>query len=150
MAESLQEITGMIRNNQSFLNRVHVVLDGAVTGLSYFIAYEIRFNTVLNDPNIPHLPMSMYMQALPFLIVAYIFLYNQFGLYRSKRLGGRRKELVNIIYSNLAGFIIFVSVLYIINQNDFARSMLAIFMVVNIVLETLMRNIIRYILHFIR
>ena len=63
----------MIRNNQSFLNRVHVVLDGAVTGLSYFLAYEIRFNTSLNDPTVPHLPMYMYMWALPFLIIAYIF-----------------------------------------------------------------------------
>ena len=140
----------MIRNNQSFLNRVHVVLDGAVTGLSYFLAYEIRFNTSLNDPTVPHLPMYMYMWALPFLIIAYIFLYNQFGLYRSKRLGGRRKELVNIIYANTVGFIGFVSVLYVINQTDFARSMLVIFAVINVLLETLMRNIIRYILHFIR
>ncbi|MBQ4482631.1 MAG: undecaprenyl-phosphate glucose phosphotransferase [Lachnospiraceae bacterium] len=140
----------MIRDNQNFLNRVHVVLDGTVTGVSYFIAYEIRFNTSLNDPSVPHLPMYMYMWALPFLIVSYIYLYYQFGLYRSKRLGGRRKELANIIYANVVGFIGFVSVLYIINQNDFARSMLAIFAVVNVMLETLMRNIIRYILHFIR
>ena len=140
----------MIRNNQSFLNRVHVVLDGAVTGFSYFLAYEIRFNTRMNDPTIPHLPMYMYMWALPFLIVSYIYLYNQFGLYRSKRLGGRRKELVNIIYANTVGFIGFVSVLYVINQTDFARSMLVIFAIINVMLETLMRNIIRYILHFIR
>ena len=140
----------MIRNNQSFLNRVHVVLDGSVTALSYFLAYEIRFETSLNDPTVPHLPMYMYMWALPFLIISYIFLYNQFGLYRSKRLGGRRKELVNIIYANTVGFIGFVSVLYVINQTDFARSMLVIFAIVNIILETLMRNIIRYILHFIR
>ncbi len=140
----------MIRNAQGFLNRVHVVLDGAVTALSYFIAYEIRFETSLNDPTVPHLPMYMYMWAQPFLIIAYIFLYNQFGLYRSKRLGGRRREFVNIIYANLVGFIGFVSVLYVINQTDFARSMLVIFAVVNIVLETLMRNIIRYVLHFIR
>ncbi|MCR5237458.1 MAG: undecaprenyl-phosphate glucose phosphotransferase [Lachnospiraceae bacterium] len=140
----------MIRNNQSFLNKVHVVLDGAVTGFSYFLAYEIRFNTRLNDPTIPHLPMYMYMWALPFLIVSYIFLYNQFGLYRSKRLGGRRKELVNTIYANIVGFIGFVSVLYVINQTDFARSMLVIFAIINVILETLMRNIIRYILQFIR
>ena len=140
----------MIRNAQGFLNRVHVVLDGAVTALSYFIAYEIRFETSLNDPTIPHLPMYMYMWAQPFLIIAYIFLYNQFGLYRSKRLGGRRREFVNIIYANIVGFIAFVSVLYVINQTDFARSMLVIFAVVNILLETLMRNIIRYVLHFIR
>lgn len=140
----------MIRNNQSFLNRVHVVLDGAVTALSYMLAYQIRFNTSMNDPTIPHLPMYMYMWALPFLVISYIFLYNQFGMYRSKRLGGRRKELVNIIYANTVGFIGFVSVLYVINQTDFARSMLVIFAIINIMLETLMRNIIRYILHFIR
>lgn len=127
-----------------------MVMDGAVTAASYVIAYEIRFETPLDNPMIPHLPMYMYMEALPFLIISYIFLYYQFGLYRSKRLGGRRKELVNIINANTVGFIGFVSVLYVINQTDFARSMLVIFGVVNIILETLMRNIIRYILHFIR
>lgn len=127
-----------------------MVMDGAVTAASYVIAYEIRFETPLDNPMIPHLPMYMYMEALPFLIISYIFLYYQFGLYRSKRLGGRRKELVNIINANTVGFIGFVSVLYVINQTDFARSMLVIFGVVNIMLETLMRNIIRYILHFIR
>lgn len=127
-----------------------MVLDGLVTGLSYFIAYEIRFNSPLNDPTVPHLPLYMYMEAVPFLILAYIFLYYQFNLYKSKRLGGRRIELVNIIYANIVGFFIFVAVLYILNQNDFARSMLGIFAIVNIILETLMRNIIRYLLMFIR
>ena len=127
-----------------------MVMDGLVTGLSYFIAYEIRFNTPLNDPTVPHLPLYMYMEAVPFLILAYIYLYYQFNLYKSKRLGGRRIELVNIIYANVVGFFIFVAVLYILNQNDFARSMLGIFAVVNIILETLMRNIIRYLLMFIR
>ncbi|MBO6146359.1 MAG: undecaprenyl-phosphate glucose phosphotransferase, partial [Lachnospiraceae bacterium] len=140
----------MIRNNQAFLNRTHMVMDGLVTGLSYFIAYEIRFNTPLNDPTVPHLPLYMYMEAVPFLILAYIYLYYQFNLYKSKRLGGRRIELINIIYANVVGFFIFVAVLYILNQNDFARSMLGIFAVVNIILETLMRNIIRYLLMFIR
>ena len=140
----------MIRSNQSFLNRIHVVLDGLVTGASYFIAYEIRFNTALNDPNIPHLPMYMYMEALPFLIPIYIYLYYQFNLYKSKRLGGRREELVNIIYANAVGLIGFVALLYIMNQNDFARSMLAIFAVINVLLETLVRNILRYLLMFIR
>ena len=127
-----------------------MVMDGLVTGLSYFIAYEIRFNTPLNDPTVPHLPLYMYMEAVPFLILAYIYLYYQFNLYKSKRLGGRRIELINIIYANVIGFFIFVAVLYILNQNDFARSMLGIFAVVNIILETLMRNIIRYLLMFIR
>lgn len=127
-----------------------MVMDGLVTGLSYFIAYEIRFNTPLNDPTVPHLPLYMYMEAVPFLILAYIYLYYQFNLYKSKRLGGRRIELINIIYANVVGFFIFVAVLYILNQNDFARSMLGIFAVVNIILETLMRNIIRYLLMFIR
>ena len=140
----------MIRDNQTFLNRTHVILDGLVTGLAYWLSYLIRFETALADPTIPHLPMYMYMEALPFLIVSYIFLYSQFGLYRSKRLGGRRKELVNITYANTVGFIGFIAVLYIINQADFSRQMIVIFYFLNIIMDTLMRNIIRYILHFIR
>ena len=95
----------MIRDNQNFLNRIHMVMDGAVTAASYVIAYEIRFETPLDDPMIPHLPMYMYMEALPFLIVGYLFLYYEFNLYNSKRASGRKREFYNIIKANTVGMI---------------------------------------------
>ena len=79
-----------------------------------------------------------------------LLLYNQFDLYSSKRVSGRRRELVHIVYANIMCFVGFIAVLYMIHQPDFSRSMIGIFVAVNIVLEVIARNIIRYLLRMIR
>ena len=140
----------MIKDNQRLFNRLHVVLDGIVTAASYFISYEIKFESVFADRSILHLPFETYMMAIPFLVPAYLFFYNQFSLYNSKRVSGRKRELLNIINANLIGMISFIVVLFIINQPDFSRTMILIFFATNVFLETLVRNVIRYLLRFIR
>ena len=140
----------LIKDNQRLFNRLHIVLDGIVTAISYFIAYVIKFESVFSDRSIYHLPFTTYMIALPFLIPSYIFFYYQFSLYNSKRVSGRKRELINIINANIIGMLAFMVVLFVINQPDFSRTMIFIFFAVNIFLETLARNIIRYLLRFFR
>jgi len=140
----------MIKDNQRLFNRLHVVLDAVVTAASYLAAYHIRFESVFADRSVHHLPFLVYMYALPFLVPACLLLYNQFSLYSSKRVSGRKREFINIVYANTILLIGFIFVLYIINQPDFSRSMIAIFFFVNVFFETLVRNIVRYLLRLIR
>ncbi|MCR5487931.1 MAG: undecaprenyl-phosphate glucose phosphotransferase [Lachnospiraceae bacterium] len=140
----------MIKDNQRLFNRLHVVLDGIVTAAAYLIAYWLKFRSVFADRSVYHLPFRIYMGALPFLIPVMLLLYNQFDLYSSKRVSGRRRELIHIIYANAMCFVGFIAVLYMIHQPDFSRSMIGIFVAVNIFLETVVRNIIRYLLKLIR
>ncbi|MBO4373670.1 MAG: undecaprenyl-phosphate glucose phosphotransferase [Lachnospiraceae bacterium] len=140
----------MIKDNQRLFNRLHVVLDALVTASAYIASYFIRFESPLADRRIYHLPFSTYMVALPFLVPACLLLYNQFDLYSSKRVSGRKREFINIVYANAILLIAFISVLYVINQPDFARSMIAIYFFVNVLAETFVRNAVRYLLRFIR
>ncbi len=140
----------MIKDNQRLFNRLHVVLDALVVAAAYVASYFIRFESFLANRSIYHLPFSTYMVALPFLVPACLLLYNQFDLYSSKRVSGRKREFINIFYANMILLIAFISVLYVINQPDFARSMIAIFFFVNVFSETLVRNAVRYLLRFIR
>ena len=140
----------MIKDNQRLFNRLHVVLDALVTAASYLAAYYVRFETDFADKSIYHLPFATYMMALPFLVPACLLLYNQFSLYSSKRVSGRKREFINIVYANMILLIAFIFVLYVINQPDFSRSMISIFFFINVFLETLVRNIVRYILRLIR
>ena len=116
----------MIKDNQRLFNRLHVVLDALVTAAAYIASYFIRFESPLADRRIYHLPFATYMVALPFLVPVCLLLYNQFDLYSSKRVSGRKREFINIVYANAILLIAFISVLYVINQPDFARSMIAI------------------------
>lgn len=140
----------MIKDNQRAFNRAHVFLDALVTAGSYNLAYVVKFFAPWEDPKKLHLPYFMYMEALPFLVVGYLLLYYEFDLYNSKRASGRKREFYNIIKANTLGMVIFIVVLYVIRQPDFSRQMILYFYLINIILETIFRNIVRYSLRFIR
>lgn len=139
----------MIKDNQSLFNRLHVVIDAAIVALAYVLAWYLKFKSGLLSYSVG-LPTKYYMKVLYYLIPTFIFLYYQFGLYNSKRASGRKKELFNIIKANFIGFIAFIVVLYFINQPHFSREMIMIFVGINVFIELMVRNAIRYCLRFIR
>lgn len=139
----------MIKDNQRVFNRLHVVIDGIVVAVSYFMAWYLKFESGLLKAD-KGLDMETYFFALYFIVPCYLVLYHQFDLYNSKRASGRKRELMNIIKANTVGLIGFIVVLYVINQSHFSREMIFIFGVINICAETFVRNIIRYLLRFFR
>ena len=140
----------MIKDNQKFFNRLHVVIDACVIAVSYSLSWLLKFKSGIMDVEGDILVPSVYFSALIYLIPVYLLLYYAFNLYTSKRVQGRRLEAGNIIKANTVGVLSFILVLYIIKQIDFSRQMLFIFYVINVFLEILIRNIIRYCLRKFR
>ena len=140
----------MIKDNQKFFNRLHVVIDACVIAVSYSLSWLLKFKSGIMDVEGDILVPSVYFSALIYLIPVYLLLYYAFNLYTSKRVQGRRLEAGNIIKANTVGVLSFILVLYIIKQIDFSRQMLFIFYVINVFLERLIRNIIRYCLRKFR
>ena len=140
----------LIKDNQKFFNRLHVVIDACVIAVSYSLSWLLKFKSGIMDIEGDILAPSVYFSALIYLIPVYLLLYYAFNLYTSKRVQGRRLEAGNIIKANTVGVLSFILVLYIIKQIDFSRQMLFIFYVINVFLEILIRNIIRYCLRKFR
>lgn len=140
----------MIKDNQRLLNELHVILDALIIGGAYALAVVIRFMTPLNDPTVYHLPLNTYFMPIPFLVVAYLLLYYEFNMYNSMRSLGRKQELLNIIKANTLGMVGFIVALYFLHQSHFARTVIFIFYVLNIFLETLVRNLVRMVLRQLR
>ena len=90
------------------------------------------------------------MLAMVAIVAVYLVLYHMFNLYTPKRVQGRRLELWNIVKANTVGMALILGVLYLIKMIDFSRWMLFYFVVLNVVLETIARNLIRYFLRSIR
>ena len=90
------------------------------------------------------------MFAMVCIVAVYLLLYNLFSLYTPKRVQGRRLELWNIVKANTVGIALILGVLYLIKMIDFSRWMLFYFYVLNVILETIARNLIRYFLRDIR
>ena len=138
----------MIKENQKHFNRLHVVLDAFVIVIAYFLAWMIKF--LFLDGSVGALPFRTYAAAILPIVPVYLLLYYLFSLYTPKRMQGRRLEMRNIIKANTVGIALILGVLYLIKMMHFSRELLAIFYFVNILLETGLRNLIRYFLRSMR
>ena len=131
----------MIKNNQKYLNGLHVVIDAVIIAGSYILAWWIKFETPLGGvkPGDFYLPMQTYFSAIPYIVAAYLILYRFCRLYTAKRGSGPGGELLRIIEANVLGAVGMTSVLFIIWQQHFSRSMIAMFVCFNIVLSSVFR-----------
>lgn len=142
----------MIKDNQRYFNRLQVVVDVLVICVSYVLSWAFKF-LVLRDPR--GLSFQQYMLTLVGIIPLYLVLYLAFNLYTPKRVQGRRLESGNVVKANTVGLLLIMGVFFLLRDyNDYAteysRSMLFYFYVINIVLETLVRNLIRLFLRHLR
>jgi hypothetical protein len=113
----------MIKDRQSLLNKMHVVLDALVIVLAYVLAYVLRF-IIIGAEMFQYNPRSIqayryYSVPLLILVPGLLILYALFGLYSPKRVMGRRKELVRIFAANVIGILLFITGLYLIKTRYF-------------------------------
>ena len=135
----------MIKDNQRYFNRLHVVLDALTICVAYLLSWAYKF-IILDGPY--GLSFIQYCIVLIPIVPLYLTLYLAFNLYTSKRLQGRRLEGSNIIKANTIGLLLIMGTLFLLRSyNDYAdyysKTMLIYFYVINIGLETGVRNLIR-------
>lgn len=145
----------MIKDNQKYFNRLHVVLDALVIVVSYLLSWWLYFESRFADKSIGKLEMGIYFSALYFLVPGYLILYYWFRMYTPKRVQRTEDEILNVFKANVVGYILVLAVLFLANSvNDdmqhFSRGMLSVFAVINTCATLLMRALIRRILHLFR
>lgn len=139
----------MIKDNQKYFNRLHVLLDAAIVAGSYLLAWFIKFKSGLVQSE-AGLSEATYFSLLLLVVPLFTILYGVCNLYSSKRMSGRVHEFYNIVKANTIGLLIFIAVLYSIKQSHFSRFMVFGFYALNITFDAIVRNFIRYVLHFFR
>jgi len=135
----------MIKNNQKYLNGLHVVLDAIIIAASYMLAWWLKFESPLSNvkPGDFYLPMETYFGAIPYIVAAYLVIYRFCNLYTAKRGSNSGGELLRIIEANIIGAVGMTSVLFVIWQQHFSRSMIFLFVVLNITLTAAFRFSVR-------
>lgn len=142
----------MIKDNQKVFNRVHVVMDALITIISYALAYVLKFYVIdAGAMGIGVLPPKDYFGMLLFLVPAYVLLYYLCNVYTPKRTGKQHREIGTIIKANTVGMALYIVILYLFVQEiNYSRTMMALFYVLNIVITTISRVILRKTLHSMR
>lgn len=152
ITDTLDWVGAMIKDNQKIFNRLHVLLDAVVTAVSYMLMWYIKFESPFANKNegVGNLGIEVYFSALYIIVPGYLLLYYLFELYTPKRTSHQKREIFDLFKANTIGLVAFLSILYIINEPNFSRSLIFMFYVANTVLMALTRRLIRYILHFFR
>ncbi len=142
----------MIKDNQKLFNRLHLLVDAAVIALSYLLAWLIKFETPFADtePGVTALSTEIYFSALYYIVPGYILLYYFFNMYTPKRTTRRKHEIASIITVNTAGIMLFMVVLFALKIENFSRMLVGMFYVINIVMTSLSKTLIRNVLQYFR
>lgn len=137
----------MIKDNQMLFNRLLVVLDGIITGLALVLAYLLKFHLIGTTKDVGYLPLGEYLFLLPFMIPAYILLYFRFDVYASKRTVRRKNEIFAILQANILGLAILLIILYVvIHEMLYSRSVIGYFFILNVLITSISRVILRKIM----
>ncbi len=131
----------MIKENQQVINRIKAVIDGGLVGISFSLAYYLRF---FNYDAGEYLPLGEYFMPIAIIIPVYLFLYSLFGLYLPQRKKGLTEECVNIVLANAICVILLLSVLYVLKQIDYSRLVIFLFVVINVSLTIAVRALMRW------
>lgn len=147
----------MIKDNQIFFNRMHIVLDGLVVAVSFVIAWAIKFLTPLAEstPGVTALSAETYFRTLYFIVPGYLILYGIYNLYSSKRSQRIRVELAGIVKANTVGIGLVMICFFLLSTSvdgmvDFSRTLILLFYFINIVLTVFYRMMVRKFLYYIR
>ena len=138
----------MIKDNQKLLNKIHLLMDALVIVVAYILAWIIRFEFGRVTGGV--LPKENYFAALLVLVPGYLFLYSAFHLYTPKRTTRTRIEILTLFKANSVGLFVYLAALYLMHQEDYSRSMIAIFYVLNLAFASGYRVILRDLLRHFR
>ena len=131
----------MIKENQSFFNKINALTDIVILFLSMTLSYLMRF--YIFEPDTGYIRLITYIQFTIFIIPISLIIYNFFDLYHSFRATTFIKECVQIIKSNTTLTAVLLSVLFIFKLVDISRWVIVIFYFINITLITSKRLVLR-------
>lgn len=142
----------MINDNQKYFNRLQIILDALAIMVSYAFAWYIKFKGPFDlvDEGVGFLSGRTYFGALVFIVPGYVILNYFFALYAQERSIGLKKSCFNLLKSNVMGTIFFIAVLYMIREQNFSRTMIVIFGVIDVITQTGIRWVVRQILRQMR
>lgn len=137
----------MIKENQKYFNRLHVILDGIVIALTFWLSYLIRFDSGFIPTKGYYPTIQQYSRFLIFIIPAYLLLYSTCHLYEPKRFLSKRMEFTNLLKANIAGITGTIVIIFITMPSYFSRIFLFLFFLTNMSAAYVYRCLIRRWLH---
>ncbi|MDR1961117.1 MAG: undecaprenyl-phosphate glucose phosphotransferase [Gracilibacteraceae bacterium] len=138
----------MIKENQRFLNYIHIFTDAFCLLLAVLAAYGLRFSVLPGAAE--HLPLAYYLRAGLALTPLFLVLYSLWGLYESFRSRPVGEEIFLLAQANTAGFAAALALSALLKSVNFSRLALLFFFVFSIAAMSGKRLLLRLALRRLR
>ena len=140
----------MIKENQKYFNRLHVIIDAVIIYCSFCLSYAIRFKLPFSAYIFPRIgyyrELWQYQNILLVLVPVYLILYARFNLYKPKRYQNNTVEYKNLIKANSCAIIFFLGYIVFMKIEHVPRSLIILFYVISMIATLTERFIIKTIL----
>lgn len=133
----------MIKDNQKYFNRLHILLDAIVLAGSYVLAWWLKFEGPFADNSAGAYTMEFYLSALYFIVPAYLILYYMNKMYTPKRTQRIETVITQIFGANVMGAVAFLVCIAVFKISDFSRGLIVIFAVTNTIFIVFERLLVR-------
>lgn len=140
----------MIKDNQKYFNRLHVLLDAVVVACAYLLAWFLKIEGPFADKNVGTYTMEFYLSALYFIVPGYLVVYYLNRMYTPRRTQKIETELAQVVTSNILGAVAFFVCIAVFKFSDFSRGLIGIFVGINVALQILEKVMIRWTLRHMR
>ena len=135
----------MIKENQTVLNRLNVILDGLWVYAALLLAYWFRFYVMPDGVSV--VPFRSYMITGLILVPVHLLTYGLLGLYepiRKKQIG---QELIKLAASNLLIVAGWLMILFLFKSINYSRWVMALYFILSTGGLCLKRIVIYRVLH---
>ena len=140
----------MIKDNQKYFNRLHVLLDALTVAGSYILAWYLKFMGPFADATKGAHPMEFYFRALYFIVPGYMIIYYWNRMYAPKRTQSVEKIITSVIKVNIIGVIALFVGIAALKIRDFSRGLVGLFFILNVVFTITTKCLTRYLLRYFR
>ncbi len=130
----------MIKENQKLLNRLNVLTDAAAAFIAVAAAYLLVFSLLDFERNYP---LADYFRLLLIFVPVQLVTYGCMGLYGSFRSKSFSTEFGKLFGAFLLDGLALIALLYVARIMNFSRWALAIFLLLDFLLVTLKRYVLR-------
>lgn len=137
----------MIKQNQRLLNRLNMASDGVIVVFSLLLAVAIRFSFL---DGVLSVPLEGYVSVALWCVPVHLLSYQCFGLYGSFRSQRLYKELSKLLYANIIDATLLLVALFLLKFVHFSRLVLLLFFVIEMVMLSIKRIVLRKVLHHYR
>lgn len=140
----------MLREHVRLVSTSLYITDIVLTVASFAIAYWVRAYGLDGYDLKPLYSVDTYYWIIPVIVVLWSILFRYFGVYKSYRTSSTLTEVLLICKSVLLGGVVVGAVAFLVGEHYLSRSLILIFVAVNILILVVERIVIRSLSHYIR